>query len=82
MSDFAPFDLTDLKLVYRSLHAHLMEHMELMDSDFFTALQSHLQQQARDQGVSVSDHAAWDGWLGNAITGCDVRMQQRVTLKS
>jgi hypothetical protein len=57
------FDLADLKLVYRALHAHLLEHAELMDSDFFHALQSHLQSRARGEGVELADHAAWDRWL-------------------
>ena len=34
---FAHFDLSELKLVYRVLHQHLMEHIELMDADFFEA---------------------------------------------
>ncbi len=30
MQKFSEFDLTELKLVYRVLHQHLMEHLELM----------------------------------------------------
>ena len=57
------FARDDLKLVYRTLHAHLMEHEELMDSAFFLALQTHLQSLARADGVDLADHAAWDRWL-------------------
>ena len=34
MTQFSTFDLSELKLVYRTLHAHLMEHIELMETDF------------------------------------------------
>ena len=54
----------DAKLVYRVLHAHLQEHDELLDSDLFAALQTQLQAAARADGVDVSDHAAWNAWLG------------------
>ena len=53
----------DLKLIYRVLHAHLLEHAELMDSEFFSALQRHLQAAARKEGVELGDHAQWDAWL-------------------
>jgi hypothetical protein len=53
----------DLKLIYRVLHAHLLEHAELMDSDFFTALQGHLQTLARKDGVELGDHSQWEAWL-------------------
>ena len=43
-----------------------MDHIELMDTDFFTDLQSWLQHVAAQQGVDV-DHAAWDAWLGNRV---------------
>ena len=69
------FEPDDLKLVYRSLHAHLMEHVELMDSRFFGELQQHLQALARKEGVDLADHAAWDRWLGNEATPCDERMK-------
>jgi hypothetical protein len=61
--DFTSHDLDDLKLVYRVLHAHLMEHTELMDSALFSELQSHLQSRARSAGVDLADHAQWDRWL-------------------
>jgi hypothetical protein len=71
------FELKDLKLVYRTLHAHLMEHAELMDSELFLALQTTLQGRAREEGVDLTDHAAWDRWLGNEPTPCDERMKSR-----
>jgi hypothetical protein len=80
MSSFAGFETADLKLIYRALHAHLMEHVELMDSAFFHALQSHLQAQARSEGVDLADHAQWDGWLGGEPVPCDERMKTRRTL--
>ena len=39
--------IQDLKLVYRVLHRHLGENLDLMDCDFFDALQSALQQKAQ-----------------------------------
>jgi hypothetical protein len=63
------------------LHAHLMDHVELMDSRFFGELQQHLQALARADGVELADHGAWDRWLGNEATPCDERMKQRRTLK-
>lgn len=56
-------DISDLKLVFRVLHAHLTEHLELMDSEFFTDLQKRLQAVATRDGVDVTDHAAWGAWL-------------------
>lgn len=80
MMHFAHFDLSELKVVYRSLHAHLMDHVELMDTDFFTDLQAWLQQVAAQQGVDVSDHAAWDAWLGNRAVSCAERVADRVVV--
>ncbi len=78
MTHFAHFDLDELKVVYRALHAHLMDHIELMDTDFFTDLQSWLQHVAAQQGVDVSVHADWDAWLGNETVSCAVRIADRV----
>ena len=73
--------LDDAKLVYRVLHTHLAEHLELMDCDLLAELQSRLQQAARAEGVDVGDHAAWDAWLGNeGAPPCDERMAGRRTL--
>jgi hypothetical protein len=59
------FAIADLKLVYRVLHAHLMEHSELMDSELFHQLQTTLQAQARKDGVDLADHSRWDAWLNS-----------------
>jgi hypothetical protein len=58
--------VSDLKLVYRVLHQHLAEHLELMDNALFEQLQTRLQAQAKLDGVNVADHGAWDAWLGKA----------------
>jgi hypothetical protein len=71
----------DWKLVFRVLHAHLTSHLDLMDCDTFAELQRRLQAQARSEGVDVTDHAAWDAWLGNVDAAtCEERVAQRRTL--
>ena len=82
MTPFAEFDPAELKLVYRVLHGHLMEHVELMDTAFFEQLQGWLQREAGSQAVDVRDHAAWDAWLGNAGVSCEERMAGRRRLPS
>jgi hypothetical protein len=73
--------LAEMKLVYRTLHAHLAEHLELMESEFFSELQRGLQANAKSAGVDVTDHAAWDAWLGNANAAtCDERVAGRRVL--
>ncbi len=70
--------LEDMKLVYRVLHRHLAENLDLMESPFFDALQSALQQRAQAEGVDVGHHGAWDLWLGNeAATPCEERVKKR-----
>ena len=81
MTSLAGWQTDDLKLIYRVLHAHLMDHAELMDSALFAALQAHLQAEARKDGVDLTDHSAWDAWLGNETTPCDERMKGRRPLK-
>jgi hypothetical protein len=73
------YPLSEQKLVYRILHQNLMEHSELMDSEFLHDLQRSLQKQAQSEGVDVSDHGAWDEWLGNTVVPCEVRVRQRRT---
>lgn len=73
------YPLAERKLIYRVLHAGLMEHPDLMDSEFLHDLQRSLQQQAQAEGVDVADHGAWDAWLGNAAVACDVRAGRRRT---
>jgi hypothetical protein len=70
MSSLTAFATDDLKLVYRTLHANLLENEELMDSAFFSELQLWLQTIARVEGIDISDHAAWDAWLGKAPRSC------------
>lgn len=73
--------LDELKLVYRVLHAHLTDHLELMDTQFLIDLQSFLQQRARADGVDPSHHSAWDEWLGNAgAPDCEERVKRRKTI--
>ena len=81
MSALAAYPLADLKLIYRTVHAQLTANTELLDSQLLADLQAYLQQQARAQGVSVTDHAQWDAWLGNPHTACAVRAAQRRTLE-
>ncbi len=64
MASLDGFAVSDLKLVYRVLHAHLLEHDELMDSELFSQLQALLQKSARADGVDLADHAQWAAWLG------------------
>ena len=80
MQRFSTFDLDELKLVYRSLHQHLMEHIELMDAEFMDALQQWLQYRAGEDGIDVADHAQWDAWLGGEVVPCSERMAQRRVL--
>lgn len=71
----------DMKLVYRVLHRHLGEHLELMDAGFMDELQTALQRQAQEEGVDVGHHGAWDLWLGNdAAPTCEERVKKRETL--
>ena len=64
MNELSHFALHDLKRVYTVLHANLLNHLELLDSDFFSELQTYLQKQARLDAVDTSHHAQWDRWLG------------------
>lgn len=61
------YKVSDLKQIYRALHQHLMQHTELMDSEIFDDLQKYLQGVARLSGVDISDHEAWDRWLGEEV---------------
>lgn len=71
------YPLAELKLVYRTLHQHLTRHPELMDTQFLDDLQTYLQRKALADGVDVSDHGAWDAWLGNLPVACEVRVARR-----
>jgi hypothetical protein len=74
------YPLDELKLIYRVLHRHLAQHLELLDARFFDDLQRHLQRQAQAEGVDVADHGAWDAWLGNEAVSCAVRVEKRSSL--
>lgn len=74
------YSVDELKLVYRVLHRHLTQHTELMDTLFFEELQTYLHRRAQADGVDVSDHGAWDAWLGNEGVSCAVRIQGRTQL--
>ncbi len=60
-------NLEDLKLIYKVLHSHLNEHLELMDSQLYVTLQDTLQQAARMEGVDVADRSAWEHWLSGGV---------------
>jgi hypothetical protein len=74
------YPLAELKLIYRVLHRHLAQHVELLDARFFDDLQRYLQRKARDEGVDVTDHGAWDAWLGNQPVSCASRVEKRTLL--
>ncbi len=77
------FDVSveDMKLVYRTLHRHLSDHLELMDCGFLDDLQRALQDKAQAEGVDIGNHSAWDLWLGNTDTvPCEERVKKRKTL--
>jgi hypothetical protein len=67
----------DRKTVYRVLHRHLTEYPELMDNRLLEDLQRTLQKEATAEGIDVTDHAAWNRWLGNPAVGCDVGVARR-----
>ena len=71
------YPLAERKLVYRILHGSLTRHPELMDLTFLDDLQADLQKRATADGVDVSDHGAWDAWLGNEPVACAVRVAKR-----
>jgi hypothetical protein len=74
------YPLKELKLIYRVLHRHLAQHTELLDARFFDDLQRYLQRKAQADGVDVTDHGAWDAWLGNEAVSCAVRVEKRTFL--
>ena len=74
------YPLSERKLVYRVLHESLARHPELMDLLFLDHLQADLQKRAAADGVDVSDHGAWDAWLGNRPVSCAVRVAGRTVI--
>ena len=75
------YPLAERKLVYRVLHRHLAEHPDLMDAKLLDDLQRMLHTEARAEGVDVTDHQAWDRWLGNEPAACDIRNANRRTIR-
>ncbi|MED5578972.1 MAG: hypothetical protein VX794_02965 [Nitrospinota bacterium] len=70
--------LDEMKLVYRVLHKHITENLELMDSTFLENLQSSLQEKAQEEGIDIGHHMAWDQWLGNeSPISCEERVKKR-----
>lgn len=57
------YPLSELKLIYRVLHAQLPQHMALMDAEILADLQRYLMQKAQADKVDVSLHQAWAAWL-------------------
>ncbi len=74
------YPLAERKLVYRVLHRQLTQFPALMDGDLLSDLQTGLQRDAQLDGIDIADHGAWDGWLGNEVVACDVRMAGRRVL--
>ncbi|HBK80509.1 MAG TPA: hypothetical protein DDZ83_12715 [Nitrospinae bacterium] len=73
--------IEDIKLVYRTLHRYLRDHLELMDCPLFDDLQSALQEKAQAEGVDIGHHSAWDLWLGNTdAVPCEERVTKREVL--
>lgn len=67
MKTITEYDLEELKLIYRLLHSHLQDEIELMDSVLMHNLQRYLQDKARADGVDVSVHAQWATWLNGGV---------------
>ena len=78
--ELGDYPLAELRLAFRVLHGQLAEHPDLLDAALLDDLQRLLQRAAAAEGIDVADHGAWDAWLGNAATACDVRMAGRRVL--
>jgi len=65
MKSLDKYPLSELKLIYRILHARLPQDPELMDSELLQELQTLLQRRAKHDGIDVSHHAQWSGWLND-----------------
>ena len=76
MQRFSTFDVKELKLVYRILHHNLMNHTELMDAEFLESLQSWLQYRAVQDGVDLTDHSQWSGWLNDQKVASEQQTSQ------
>ena len=74
------YPLAEQKLVYRVLHGMLTQYPDLLDAQFLHDLQTRLQGQARAEGIDVTDHGAWDTWLGNEPVSCESRVERRFSV--
>ena len=53
--------------------------LSLHNVQYYAKLMKDIQRAIRED-VDVSDHGAWDTWLGNAAVSCATRMERRKTL--
>jgi hypothetical protein len=65
MRTLKEYPVSELKLIYLALHASLSGEPELMDSQLLDDLQRFLQERATQDGVDVSTHSQWAGWLAD-----------------
>ncbi|WP_018953955.1 hypothetical protein [Thioalkalivibrio sulfidiphilus] len=65
MRSLKEYPVNELKLIYQTLHASLPNEPELMDSLLLEDLQRFLQERASQDGVDVSTHSQWAGWLND-----------------
>ncbi len=65
MKSLSDYSLKELKLIYILLQANVQTHIDLMDSELLTDLQTFLQKSAGSEGVDVTFHAHWMAWLEN-----------------
>ncbi len=78
MNALSTYPMSELKLVYRVLHAALRQNLDLMDAEQLSDLQTLLRERATAEGVDTTDHGAWDAWLGKTQGPSPVR--SRLTL--
>lgn len=65
MKSLDQYPPSELKHIYRALHARLQDDFELLDSELLHDLQDWLQARAGEEGIDVSKHAEWAGWLND-----------------
>ncbi len=63
MKALSSYAITELKLIYNVLHTNVQTHIELMDSELLSDLQSYLQSTATAEGIDVTHHEQWQAWL-------------------
>ena len=57
--------LQDWKLVYLVLYKNITDNPDIMDVEFFSQLQRHLQKEAENNNVNPLDHEEWIKWLND-----------------